>query len=184
MIEADASWFEDAIQAGPATALAILDGSDPRGLPLLKKLYAAGRTGAKNVDGRKRHIVVCSLGLLLAVAVTAANLHEGMQAPQVLGQLSEQTTSRLEKVYADKKYHCSGVWEWEKRPGVKDRVVVVKREGKEFKVLPSRWVVERTLAWLGRNRRLSKDYEANPRSSETWIYIAMIHRMARLLMTD
>jgi putative transposase len=52
-----------------------------------------------------------------------------------------------------------------------------------FVALPKRWVVERTFAWLGRYRRLSKDYEANPRSSETWIYIAMTHRMARLLMT-
>ena len=49
----------------------------------------------------------------------------------------------------------------------------------QFVVLPKRWIVERTFAWLGRYRRLSKDYEVNPRSSETWIYLAMIHRMAR-----
>jgi putative transposase len=53
-----------------------------------------------------------------------------------------------------------------------------------FVVLPKRWIVERTFAWLGRYRRLSKDYEANPRSSETWIYIAMIHRMSRSLVTN
>jgi putative transposase len=137
--------------------------------------------GGKNVKGRKRHIVVCSMGLLLAVAVTAANLHEGMQAPEVLGKLSGQTTSRLEKVYADNKYHCHNVWEWEKRPGVKYRVVVVKREGKEFKVLPSRWVVERSYAWMGWNRRLSKDYERTTSSSEAWCQVSMIHLMLRRL---
>ncbi len=137
--------------------------------------------GGKGVKGRKRHIVVCSMGLLLAVAVTAANLHEGMQAPHVLGQLSEQTTSRLEKVYADNKYHCRAVWEWEGRPGVKYRIVVVQREGSEFKILPSRWVVERSYAWMGWNRRLSKDYERTTSSSEAWCRISMIHLMLRRL---
>jgi putative transposase len=83
--------------------------------------------GGKNVKGRKRHIVVCSMGLLLAVVVTAANLNEGTQAPRVLAKLSERTTSRLEKVYADNKYHCGAVWQWEARPEVKYKVVVVRR---------------------------------------------------------
>jgi putative transposase len=137
--------------------------------------------GGKNVKGRKRHIIVCSMGLLLAVGVTAANLNEGMQAPRVLGKLSEQTTSRLERVYADNKYHCQGCWDWQKRPDVKYRIVVVKREGKEFKGLPSRWVVERTYAWMGWNRRLSKDYERTTSSSEAWCQISMIHLMVRRL---
>jgi putative transposase len=137
--------------------------------------------GGKNVKGRKRHIVVCSMGLLLAVTITAANLNEGMQAPQVLGKLSPQTTSRLEKVYADSKYHCEGVWAWEKRPDVKYRIVVVKREKKEFKLLPCRWVVERTFAWMGWNRRLSKDYEHTTSSSMAWCQISMIHLMVRRL---
>ena len=141
----------------------------------------SGIDGGKGVKGRKRHIVVCSMGLLLAVAVTAANLNEGMQAPRVLGKLSGRTTSRLEKVYADNKYHCRGVWEWQSRPGVKYRVVVVKREGKEFKVLPSRWVVERSYAWMGWNRRLSKDYERTTSSSEAWCQVSMIHLMVRRL---
>jgi transposase len=135
--------------------------------------------GGKNVKGRKRHIVVCSMGLLLAVAVTAANLNEGMYAPTLLGKLSAQTTSRLERVYADNKYHCSAVWDWEKRPDVNYRLVVVKREKKEFKVLPSRWIVERTYASMGWNRRLSKDYERTTSSSEAWCQISMIHLMVR-----
>ena len=55
---------------------------------------------------------------------------------------------------------------------------------KGFVVLPKRWIVERTFGWLGRYRRLSKDYESNPRSSETWIYLAMIHRMSRFMLPD
>lgn len=140
--------------------------------------------GGKNVKGRKRHIVVCSMGLLLAVAVTAANLNEGMYAPNVLGKLSQQTTSRLEKVYADNKYHCSAVWDWEKRPDVKYRIVVVKREKKEFEILPSRWVVERTYAWMGWNRRLSKDYERTTSSSQAWCQVSMIHLMVRRISSS
>src|SRR6516165_8180464 len=90
-----------------------------------------GVDGGKGVTGRKRHIVVCSMGLLLAVSVTAANLNEGTQAPKVLEKLAPETTSRLETVYADNKYHCRAVWEHEKKPEVKYRVVVVKRAGKE-----------------------------------------------------
>lgn len=141
----------------------------------------SGVDGGKNVKGRKRHIVVCSLGMLLAVTVTAANLNEGMQGPRVLGKLSTRTTNRLEVVYADNKYHCEAMWEWEKRPDVKYKIHVVRREGKEFKLLPKRWVVERTYAWMGWNRRLSKDYERTTTSSEAWCQISMIHLMVRRL---
>jgi putative transposase len=137
--------------------------------------------GGKNVKGRKRHIVVCSMGLPLAVLVTAANLNEGTQAPRVLGKLSEQTTSRLENVYADNKYHCTACWDWQARPEVNYHIVVVKRQGKAFKLLPRRWVVERTYAWMGYNRRLSKDYERTTSSSEAWCQISMIHLMVRRL---
>jgi putative transposase len=140
-----------------------------------------GVDGGKGVTGRKRHIVVCSLGLLLAVSVTAANLNEGTHAPKVLGKLSPETTGRLEKVYADNKYHCQAVWEHENDPRVKYRVVVVRRQGTEFKLLPQRWVVERTFAWLGWNRRLSKDYERTTSSAEAWCQMGMIHTMLRRL---
>jgi transposase len=139
----------------------------------------SGVDGGKNVKGRKRHIVVCSMGLLLAVVVTAANLNEGTVAPRVLGLLSGQTTSRLERVYADNKYHCRACWDWQQR--VQYHIVVVKREAKEFKVLPCRWVVERSYAWMGYNRRLSKDYERTTSSSEAWCQISMIHLMVRRL---
>jgi putative transposase len=139
----------------------------------------SGVDGGKNVKGRKRHIVVCGMGLLLAVVVTAANKNEGTQAPRVLGKLSGRTTSRLEKVYADSKYHCAAMWDGVTRPEVKYRIEVVRRTAKEFKVLPGRWVVERAYAWMGWNRRLSKDYERTTSSSEAWCQISMIHLMAR-----
>jgi putative transposase len=152
---------------------------DSQTVPTHHQGQHSGVDGNKNVKGRKRHVVVCSMGLLLAVVVTAANLNEGMQAPQVLALLSEETTRRLETVYADNKYHCEAVDKWHKRPRVKYRVVVVKRLGKEFKVLPRRWVVERTFAWMGWNRRLSKDYERTTSSAEAWCRISMIHLMVR-----
>jgi putative transposase len=154
---------------------------DSQTVPTHHQGQDSGVDGGKNVKGRKRHIVVCSMGLLLAIAVTAANLNEGTQAPRVLGLLSEQTTSRLERVYADNKYHCQACWDWQERPEVNDQIVVVKRQGKEFKVLPSRWVVERTYAWMGWNRRLSKEYERTTSSSEAWCQISMIHLMVRRL---
>ena len=152
---------------------------DSQTVPTHHQGQDSGVDGGKNVKGRKRHIVVCSMGLLLAVVVTAANLNEGTQAPRVLGKLTEQTTSRLDKVYADNKYHCRACWHWQEQ--VRYQIVVVKRQGKEFKVLPSRWVVERSYAWMGWNRRLSKDYERTTSSGEAWCQISMIHLMVRRL---
>jgi putative transposase len=154
---------------------------DSQTVPTHHQGQESGVDGGKNVKGRKRHIVVCSMGLLLAVVVTAANLNEGTQAPQVLGKLSGRTVSRLDKVYADNKYHCRACWDWQKRPDVSYHIVVVKRESKEFKVLPSRWVVERSYAWMGWNRRLSKDYERTTSSSEAWCQLSMIHLLVRRL---
>lgn len=138
--------------------------------------------GNKNVKGRKRHIVVDTLGLLLAVAVTAASLHDGRSAPQVLGKLSAQTKRRLEVVFADSKYRTDPLDQWIEGRGDTYRIEVVSRpsDGK-FKLLKKRWVVERTYAWMGWNRRLSKDYERTTSSSEAWMQISMIHLMARRL---
>jgi hypothetical protein len=81
-----------------------------------------------------------------SVVVTAGNLNEGSQAPRMLGKLSEQTTRRLRKVYADSKYHCKAVWEWQQCGDVNYKVAVERRAGKQFALLLQRWVVERTLA--------------------------------------
>lgn len=141
----------------------------------------SGVDGGKGVKGRKRHIVVCSMGLLLAVCVTAANIHEGAYAPELLAKLGRQTTSRLHTVYADSKYHCEAVLDWQRRPDVNYKVEVITREGRGYQKLPRRWVVERTYAWIGYNRRLSKDYERTTSSSESWCQISMIHLMLKRL---
>ena len=130
-----------------------------------------GYDGGKKISGRKRHIVVDSLGLLLAVVVTAASADDGATAPRVLGQLDRPRFPRLEMVWADGKYRNHALDAWLERQGKPFEVKVVERpEGSEgFVKLPKRWVVERSFAWLGRDRRHSKDYEWFPESSEAWV---------------
>jgi putative transposase len=143
----------------------------------------AGYDGGKKIKGRKRHIVVDTLGLLLAVAVTAANLDDGTHAPRVLGKLEAAHYPRLKVILADNKYNNRALEEWLRSQGVSYTIQVVRKaEGTPgFVPVKIRWVVERAIAWLGRCRRLSKDYEYNTSSSETWIKIAAIQQMTRRL---
>jgi putative transposase len=132
------------------------------------------------VTGRKRHLVVDTLGLLLAVVVHAANVQDRDGAKLVLAKAWARCP-RLQLLWADGNYAGQLIdWVREKCGWVLE---IVKRpaEAKGFQLLPRRWVVERTFAWLGRYRRLSKDYEATTASSEAWITIAMIHLMLRRL---
>jgi putative transposase len=143
-----------------------------------------GFDGGKMVSGRKRHIAVDIMGLLLSVAVTAASADDGNAAPEVLWQLDDaERFPRLGVVYADQKYENATVREWLAARGDPFRLEVVSRpEGSEgFVKLPKRWVVERSLAWLGRDRRHSKDYEWYPESSESWVRISSIRGMLRRL---
>lgn len=146
-----------------------------------------GYDGGKRVSGRKRHIAVDMMGLLLGVAVTAASADDGNAAPEVLWQLDDDAKfPRLEVVYADRKYENATVKEWLAARGDPFRLEIVQRpEGSEgFVKLPKRWVVERSLAWLGRDRRHSKDYERTPQSSEAWVRISSIRGMLRRLAPD
>jgi putative transposase len=146
-----------------------------------------GYDGAKMVSGRKRHLAVDTLGMLLAVAVTAASADDGNAAPEVLWQLDDRARfPRLEVAYVDQKYENATVREWLAARGDPFRLEVVRRpEGSEgFAKLPMRWVVERSLAWLGRDRRHSKDYERYPGSSEAWVRISAIRGMLRRLSPD
>jgi putative transposase len=143
---------------------------------------ARGRDNAKNVDGRKRHIVVDSMGLLLAVLVTAADVDDAKGAQELFGRLGGQPVSKVGRMFADSKYHNHSLYDWvgENAPW---RVVVIRRpEGaKGWVRLPIRWTVERTFAWLGRCRRLSKDRERSALSSESFVKLAMIHLMLNRL---
>jgi putative transposase len=142
--------------------------------------------GGKKITGRKRHIVVDTLGLLIVCAVTIASADDGTIAFVVLDRLTEEHRTRLELLWADTKYRNHELDAWLEAEGVRYRIEVVSRPvGSEgFVKLPRRWVVERTFAWLGRYRRHSRDYERFSESSEAMIKVSSIHRMLRLLRPD
>jgi transposase len=145
-----------------------------------------GYDGGKKLSGVKRHIVVDTLGLLLAVAVSAASADDGTFAPEVLGRLTAEHRTRLRRLWADAKYRNRRLDGWLERSGAGYEIEVVSRPAgsKGFVLLHRRWVVERTFAWLGRYRRNSRDYERYARSSEAMIKVSSIHRMLRLLKPD
>src|SRR3954452_13475720 len=145
-----------------------------------------GDDGGEKLRGRKRHIVVDSLGLLLVVLVTGASADDGTTAPRVLGRLTAEHRSRLGKVWADGKYHNHSLNAWLKRSKAAYVIDVVSRPAgsKGFVLLHRRWVVERTFAWIGRYRRHSRDYEWSVESSEAMIKVCSIHRMLKLLRPD
>lgn len=132
------------------------------------------------MKGRKRHIVVDTLGLLLRCVVHPANVQDRDGAKWVLQELAERFP-RLRKVWADGGY--AGQLVEQAKGWGKWVLEIVKRpeSAQGFQVLPHRWIVERTFAWLGRFRRLSKDYEALAETSETMIRLAMIRLMLRRL---
>ena len=141
-----------------------------------------GRDNAKNVDGRKRHIVVDSMGLLLAVLVTAADVDDAKAAATVFARLKDQPMSRVGRMFADSKYHNHALYKWVGKQARWELVIVSRPKGAEGWVkLPLRWTVERTFAWLGKCRRLSKDRERTVLSAEAFIKLAMIHLMLNRL---
>ena len=139
-----------------------------------------GYDKGKNVNGRKRHVLVDTLGLLLAVVVTAASVSDPAGA-RLLFKRWGGSCKKLRRIWVDGTYRGTLV-EWAKihlRALVQP--VLRSEDQKGFVVLPKRWIVERTLAWLSHNRRLSRDYEYLPASSEAMIHIAMIRIMVRRL---
>ena len=142
-----------------------------------------GFDGGKRTTGRKRHIVVDTLGLLLAVTVTAANADDGTSAPRVLEKLDAGRFPRLDTVRGDNKYRNHSLNRWLLKNGKPYKIEVVHRPAgaKGFVLLPYRWVVERSFAWLGRYRRASKDYEQTTASSEAVVKASFVHLMLRRL---
>lgn len=140
-----------------------------------------GYDAGKKVKGRKRHIVTDTLGLLVGLVVHSAGVQDRDGAPVVLGSI-RQTFPWLRHVFADGGYAgpklrgaLAKIGDW--------TLQIVKRSdtSKGFQVLPRRWVVERTFAWLGRCRRLAKDWETTIASAEAWITIAHIRIVTRRL---
>jgi putative transposase len=147
---------------------------------------SVGYDGGKKIKGRKRHIVVDTLGLLLAVAVTAGNLDDGTHAAQVLEKVTAEKYPRLKKIFADNKYNNKTLQRWMEDNQVPYEIEIALKAKEEpgFKPVKIRWVVEQAHACQGRCRRLSKDYERLTSSSETWIQVSAIQRMLRRLRPD
>jgi len=143
-----------------------------------------GYDAGKKVTGRKRHIAVDTLGLLLAVVVHPADLQDYDGACFVMMKLKQQF-QRLKIVFADSAYARNQLPEWVQQVCGWILQTVLRPVGlKGFVVLPKRWIVERTFAWLGRYRRHSKDYEKTTASSEAFTHIAMINLMSKRLASD
>ena len=134
----------------------------------------------KRLTGRKRHLIVDTLGLLLAVCVTPANVSETAGAVQVLSRLGGGA-KKLRVLWCDNGYFNTA-FAWARAQRLELRAVERPQKLKGFAVLPKRWVVERTFAWLSRCRRLARDYEVSPRSSETLILLAMSRLMLNRLL--
>ena len=136
----------------------------------------------KKIKGSKRHIVVDTLGLLLAVVVHSAAIQDRDGADLVFDKLSDKNIGRLELIWADGGYAGNLV----EKTAIERvfEIEIVKRTGdiKGFKVLPWRWVVERTFSWLDRNRRLSKNYERKTEHAESWVRVAMSKLMLNRLI--
>jgi putative transposase len=130
-----------------------------------------GFDNGKKVKGRKRHVLVDTLGLSLIVIVTAASLSDQAGARKIFKQM-RGSCKKLRKVWVDGTYRGAEWTAWVKEQYHIVLESVVRAEGqKGFAVLPHRWVVERTLAWLNQCRRLSKDYDELPTTSETFVGI-------------
>src|SRR5262245_11846491 len=143
-----------------------------------------GYDAGKKINGRKRHIVVDTLGLLLAVVVHPADVQDYDGAVLVLGLLGGWKAGfrRMTVIFADSAYGRNDLPDAVRQAfGWILQTVLRPVDVRGFVVLPKRWIVERTFGWLGRYRRHSKDYERNTASSEAMIYIAMTHMMLRRL---
>jgi transposase len=145
---------------------------------------ARGYDGGKKIKGRKRHLLVDTLGLLIAVLITSAGLDDGMAAPLLLAHVTPADFPRLVVLFADQKYHhhVFETWLAEHRAGWHLDIKMRPEGTKGFTPLAKRWVVERTNAWHGRYRRNSKDYERTVESSTAMIQISNIHLMLNKLV--
>jgi transposase len=143
-----------------------------------------GYDGAKKIKGRKRHLLVDTLGLVLFVAVTAGNVDDAAGAQQVVGKATPAAFPRLQIIFGDNKYHNYAYYAWltEHSGGRWQMSISSRPEGTVgFKPLRIRWVVERTFAWLGRYRRHSRDYERRTDSSESMLLLSSVSMLLHKL---
>jgi transposase len=145
---------------------------------------ARGYDGGKKINGRKRHLLVATLGLVLAILITSAGLDDGVAAPLLLGHVTPHDFPRLVTIFADQKYHnhTLDAWMAVHRTGWRIEVKARPEGMKGFTPLEKPWVIERTNAWNGRYRRNSKDYERSVESSTAMIQISNINLMLNRLV--
>lgn len=175
-------WVRVSEDRMPSPSAMILDSQSVKSATMVHE--AVGYDGGKRVKGRKRHLLVDTMGLMVLVVVTAASVPEREGAKLVLEKLNgiRQHFTRLVLIWVDGGYEGAEFMRW-----VMDRyrwiIETVKRSdsAKGFVVLPKRWIVERTFGWWNWCRRLSKDYEELPKTSEAMIQVAMIRVMLRRL---
>lgn len=143
--------------------------------------HSNGYDAHKHVKGRKRHLLVDTLGLPLSIYVTPADVQDRVGARLLLAGL-KPLMPRLKKIWADGAYSGKVLAKWcEEQGGWELEVVERDKEAKGFEVVPKRWIVERTFGWLRRDRRLAKDYERKVQTSEVLIEVSMIRLMLRRL---
>jgi transposase len=166
----------------PSPSEAMIDSQSVKSAAMVSQ--EVGFDAGKKIKGRKRFMTVDTLGLILRVWVTAANVPERAGAKTVLKQVKQmgKSVSRLHTIWADGGFDGAAFMMW-----VMDmcgwilQVVLRPQQTKGFVLLKKRWVVERTFGWLMNCRRLVRDYERLPETSETFIYLAMIRIMVRRL---
>jgi putative transposase len=145
--------------------------------------HPSGYDAHKNVKGRKRHLLVDTLGLPLSIYVTSADVLDRVGAQCLLAGI-KVLLPRLKKIWADGAYTGEKLAGWCKEQGGWELEIVERSSSAEtegFAVVPHRWIVERTFGWLMRNRRLSKDYERKVQSSESFMEVAMIRLILKRL---
>jgi putative transposase len=165
----------------PNASAAIMDSQSLKTTEECRKPYSGGydaHSGGydahKNVKGRKRHLLVDTLGLPLSIYVTPADVQDRVGARLLLAGL-KPLAPRLKKIWADGAYSGEPLAQWCREEGGWDLEIVERhQETKGFEVLAKRWIVERTFSWISRNRRMSKDYERRVQTGECLMKIAMI----------
>jgi putative transposase len=177
-------WERVAQGHDPSPSAASMDSQSVKMSSVAGCAIETGYDGGKKIKGRKRHLVVDTLGLVMMVVVTAANISDQQGARLIFERLATwpERIKRLMLIWVDGTYEGADFMKW-----TMDTyhwiLETIKRSDntKGFVLLPKRWVVERTWGWLNWSRRLSKDYEVWPETSEAFIYIAMIRIMLRRL---
>jgi transposase len=183
-----AGWYLGSRHANTARGSAAQGGAEDdslcgnRGFAVGQDRVKRGQRGfdaGKKIKGRKQHIAVDTMGLVLAVVVHSAGIQDRVGARAVLVRLFASMDT-IQTVFVDGGYSGKLI-DWSKEMFGWLITVVKRTEAHKFEVLPKRWIVERTLAWLTNSRRLVRDYEVSPKQAEAMIKVAMIHLMLKRL---